>query len=393
MYEAAITEINVDAINTQIARVELQNRERICEQTVSDYVDDIDRILEERPIEICQLDSEYFLVNGYHRLAAYRQAYPKAQTVRAKVQPVETANAVRIKALTSNFDNGLQLSGSEKKANVVKLSILLNYTGVNEKEYVNKMVEITNLSRPTILRYTEEQRDTIKGRFARAISIKRLAGESIRQTAEALGVTRHVVEHADKLASESPFNPFPSDIDTLLSINALLISAEEYESTVLECHKAFEGESWCYSLSEYPDDIINTLEEYRSSYRLPTAEEFAKQFPESKSKERAAYRYLRMNCLTTIDNIMHYQKSEAATVSEEALSIEDQLLDLDDDDGEVINPVDLIAEVIAKQEETQLTSALVKLGDVIHKLGIEKARDYLQRPEYKATRDVFRRII
>lgn len=392
MYESTINEINVDAINTQIERVELQNRENFCEQTVSHYVDDIDRILEERPIEICQLGSEYFLVNGYHRLAAYRRAYPEAQNVRAKIQQVETPDAVRIRACVSNFDNGLQLSGSERKASVMELSAILNYKGLLEKEYVDQMVEVTKLSRPTILRYTEEQRATIKGRLARAISIKRLTGYSVRQTAEALGITRHIVEHADKLASESPFSPFPGDIDTLINIHTLLLSAEECDGTVLECHQGFESESWCYFLSEYPDEVINKLEEYRSSYELLTVEEFSKQFPESKSKERRAYRYLHRNCLVLIENIKHYQEVDAAEVNGEELFFDELFLDKVDF-VEVVNPMLQVADEKLKKKETQLANSLAKLGDVIQDLGIENTKRYLQNPEYKSIKEVFRRII
>ena len=165
-YEPKIIEINIDDIKEKIKNNELQNRKELCSATVEHYVENIEEILDKHPIEVCRLGSELYLVNGYHRMAAYRQAKPDATTIRAGVSLVEGVNAVIIKAAKANFGNGLQLKSTDRRTSVMKLSTTLDYKGISESGYVDQLVEITKLPRKTIQRYTEEQRLEIRGRFA-----------------------------------------------------------------------------------------------------------------------------------------------------------------------------------------------------------------------------------
>lgn len=392
MYEPKIIEINIDSIKEKISThrytYELQRRE-FCWETVGHYVENIDEILEEKPVEVCELRGEFYLVNGYHRIAAYRKVYPDATTIRAEVRLVEAVNAVIIRSGRANFNNGKPLSTDERRKSVKMMSKAMEYAGISESEYVDQLVEITKLPRKSILRYTEEQRLEIKNRLARAVSVKRLSGLSLRKTAEALGVTRHVVEYANKQNVESPFTPFPGDVDTQLTIQVMFFCANEWETSMIEVHQNFSKEAWWYELGVFSDNDIARFEVYREAFVPLSEEAFNAKFPASNSVERDKYSHLRLSCLSYIQEIRS-RKEEAEKKDE---TIEDRLLEIDQDAFlAATNPAEVQNILKRDSKKSRLRDTASKLAKLIAELGVDEAREHLNTKENSSIIEALKKV-
>ncbi|UTW04515.1 ParB N-terminal domain-containing protein [Amphritea atlantica] len=269
MNETVLKDIPLSDIKTTINNLSLQNRTNgeLCADTVADYADKIDTILEERPIEVSELDGDFYLTNGFHRLTAYRAAHPEAETIPAQVKPALTPDVVVLRARSANFDNGVSLTPSERKANVIALAVSLNYGGTCEKAFIEQLHEITKISRPTLKRHTKEIRNTIQWNRTRQIALHRLAGKSQRETADLLGVKKEVVERADKERKEAPFAPLPNDPLTRVGIYNRLIRAASFNISMKDINDA--SESWCDPLADFDYKDLEHLEDKVNSFHVP----------------------------------------------------------------------------------------------------------------------------
>lgn len=280
MNETLLKDISISNIKTTINKLSLQNRAngQLSEDTVADYADKIDTILNERPIEVSELHGEFYLTNGFHRLAAYKTAYPKAETIPAHTKLALTTGCVILRARSANFDNGVSLTNSERKANVINLAVSLNYDGTCEKQFIEQLHEITKISRPTLKRHTKDIRNCIQWNRTRQIALHRLAGKSQRETAELLNVKKEVIERADKDRKEAPFAPLPNDPLTRVGIYNRLFRATAFNIAMKDIDDA--ALSWCDPLTIFDYKDLEHLEEVANTFHVPrTLEELQTLYP------------------------------------------------------------------------------------------------------------------
>jgi len=314
-YEIELKDVVIADLKYAIGKTPLQTREALTTETVSNYVDNIDNILSKSPIDVCQLDGENYLVNGYHRLEAYRQAYPDATTIKANVRPVEMAAAIEVQAWSSNFDHGERLTPSEERESIKQLSKMLDYSGIDEDEYLKEMEGWTTIGRRKLRRHTQDELETIKGRFWRAVCLKHEEGGTTRSIPSDLEISRAKVTTALEKMAEGEFPPFPNDLLTRLSVHNLLLQVKYFdddEKPVSYWHKSYiENESWCYVFKDFPESTVAVLEGLYKDYTVPTPEGFREAFPERAltGKEADMYRYMRRNCLIEIETILSDEAS------------------------------------------------------------------------------------
>ena len=88
------------------------------------------------PLEVYEVNFDYFLIDGFHRLEAYRRF--GAKSVDAYVTE-GTADQAMVAALTANQSHGLQLSNADKRLLVKRASVHPSFQELSDRELAKKL--------------------------------------------------------------------------------------------------------------------------------------------------------------------------------------------------------------------------------------------------------------
>jgi len=119
-------EVQEVAIKSIIAEDKIQQREQLSENCIEEYTDAIADGANFPPIDVYDDGENLFLADGFHRLAAYRQA--GVETVEARIYK-GTEREATLHAVGANADHGLRRTNADKRFAVTTL--------LNDKEWGN----------------------------------------------------------------------------------------------------------------------------------------------------------------------------------------------------------------------------------------------------------------
>jgi len=174
-------------------------RFRTSEETVEQYRDAMEQGEQFPPIEVAYHRGRFILLDGFHRVAAYRRLFEEQKemdstkivpTFPARIHEVKSELELYILAVRFNTRHGLPLSREEKRQFARKLYEM----GLHDLKEIARVlaVSVRTLYRwlDDLLKQSREERDRLK---ERAVQLRE-EGYSLREIADELGVPRSTVE-------------------------------------------------------------------------------------------------------------------------------------------------------------------------------------------------------
>jgi len=127
------TEISIESI---IIDRQYQGRAATDAAVVGHYFEAMEHGDTFPPLEVYEVNFDYFLIDGFHRLEAYRRF--GAKSVDAYVTE-GTADQAMVAALTANQSHGLQLSNADKRLLVKRASAHPSFQELSDRELAKKL--------------------------------------------------------------------------------------------------------------------------------------------------------------------------------------------------------------------------------------------------------------
>ena len=160
---------------------------RIITGTVEEKVDEYAQLLEQGvefdPISVWKRENEYWVIDGVHRLSAYKKA--GRTTIKAKLVECKNELDFRIKAIQANLKHGLALKKEEREL----LAQILYKEGLSEEE-IQRIFGVTDRTIRNWLAGVKEQEKQEK--IKKALELRE-QGLTTREIAEKLGVEHSTV--------------------------------------------------------------------------------------------------------------------------------------------------------------------------------------------------------
>lgn len=181
---------------------DMQMRMQIEQATVDEYADNIEAILEEKPIDVVEvegnIETRWFIVDGFHRYHAAGQA--NLDAVRVRLMRGTYEDAVQY-AMSANWENGLRPKAADAQRSI---SILLDTApdfGFDSKA-VNKWVTSFGIPASTARNYTKKLVEDVKAKRDAEIIRLDAEGKTQREIAGSVGCDQKTVSNTLKEQSE-----------------------------------------------------------------------------------------------------------------------------------------------------------------------------------------------
>jgi len=157
---------------------------RVLTGTVAEVVDKYAEALELGeelpPIKVWKRESSYWLIDGVHRLSAYKKL--GREYIEAEIVECKDELDFRIKAITENIKHGLSLSAEEIKEN----ARLLYRAGLKD---TGELAKVFKKSERTIYRYVEDLIEEEKQNLRKQVLELRDSGLKIKEIADKTGLS------------------------------------------------------------------------------------------------------------------------------------------------------------------------------------------------------------
>lgn len=149
------------------------------------------------PIEVADIDGKLALIDGFHRLAAYRQLH--LGKIEAEVISDLSWQEAKMRAIKANATHGKYYSNADRK----KIALMLNEDGYNQAE----IAELLSVTERTIRSYLKEERN--KEQYEKRKQVEKLLDQGKTQTeiAEEVGISQPTVHRwTEAIQNGNPSN-------------------------------------------------------------------------------------------------------------------------------------------------------------------------------------------